>query len=123
MELPNKVTCKRLNSDLRVEANAGRKYNTLLLIIWLFVYAAFEKQSVLFALNVSDIVLIKMWYHDIGCEQAANKPILKTVIQLAWVEFLVVWLSLLFAEAFGKLRTGYQRRHQKPEARKETLLG
>ncbi|XP_040370633.1 protein ROOT HAIR DEFECTIVE 3 homolog 1-like isoform X2 [Rosa chinensis] len=85
------------------------------------------------------------WYHDIGCEQAANKPILKTVIQvmvrlvsprkptlmfiichktrLAWVEFLVVWLSLLFAEAFGKLRTGYQRRHQKPEARKETLLG
>ncbi|GJW89706.1 root hair defective 3-like protein [Tanacetum coccineum] len=38
---------------------------------------AFEKQSALFALAVSDIVLINMWCHDIGREQAANKPLLK----------------------------------------------
>ncbi|KAG9151012.1 hypothetical protein Leryth_003136, partial [Lithospermum erythrorhizon] len=41
----------------------------------------FEKQSALFALAVSDIVLINMWCHDIGREQAANKPLLKTVFQ------------------------------------------
>ncbi|KAJ0082460.1 hypothetical protein Patl1_11286 [Pistacia atlantica] len=43
---------------------------------------AFEKQSALFALAVSDIVLISMWCHDIGREQAANKPLLKTVFQV-----------------------------------------
>ncbi|KAH9327243.1 hypothetical protein KI387_007421, partial [Taxus chinensis] len=42
----------------------------------------FEKQSALFALAVSDIVLINMWCHDIGREQAANKPLLKTVFQV-----------------------------------------
>ncbi|KVH94233.1 Root hair defective 3 GTP-binding, partial [Cynara cardunculus var. scolymus] len=41
---------------------------------------AFEKQSALFALAVSDIVLINMWCHDIGREHAANKPLLKTVM-------------------------------------------
>uniref|UniRef100_A0A9I9DKB9 GB1/RHD3-type G domain-containing protein n=1 Tax=Cucumis melo TaxID=3656 RepID=A0A9I9DKB9_CUCME len=40
----------------------------------------FEKQSALFALVVSDIVLINMWYHDIGREQVAIKPFLKTVM-------------------------------------------
>ncbi|XP_044348906.1 protein ROOT HAIR DEFECTIVE 3 isoform X1 [Triticum aestivum] len=44
---------------------------------------AFEKQSALFALAVSDIVLINMWCHDIGREQAANKPLLKTVFQVS----------------------------------------
>ncbi|KAH1091028.1 hypothetical protein J1N35_018285 [Gossypium stocksii] len=43
---------------------------------------AFEKQSALFALAVSDIVLINMWCHDIGREHAANKPLLKTVFQV-----------------------------------------
>ncbi|XP_054777349.1 protein ROOT HAIR DEFECTIVE 3 homolog 2 isoform X2 [Prosopis cineraria] len=42
---------------------------------------AFEKQSALFALAISDVVLINMWCHDIGREQAANKPLLKTVFQ------------------------------------------
>ncbi|KHN30045.1 Protein ROOT HAIR DEFECTIVE 3 like 1, partial [Glycine soja] len=42
----------------------------------------FEKQSALFALAISDIVLINMWCHDIGREQAANKPLLKTVFQV-----------------------------------------
>ncbi|WJX23181.1 hypothetical protein P8452_12411 [Trifolium repens] len=41
----------------------------------------FEKQSALFALAVSDIVLINMWSHDIGREQAACKPLLRTVFQ------------------------------------------
>lgn len=80
---------------------------------------AFEKQSALFALAVSDIVLINMyvfclakvfhslrtcfecflplscsnrlkyfprrWCHDIGREQAANKPLLKTVFQVIYM--------------------------------------
>ncbi|XP_021827163.1 protein ROOT HAIR DEFECTIVE 3-like, partial [Prunus avium] len=41
----------------------------------------FEKQSTLFALAVSDVVLINMWCQDIGREQASNKPLLKTVFQ------------------------------------------
>ncbi|KAL3532490.1 hypothetical protein ACH5RR_006011, partial [Cinchona calisaya] len=36
-------------------------------------------QSALFSPVVSDIVLINMWFHDIGRQQAANKPLLKTV--------------------------------------------
>ncbi|GKD89013.1 protein root hair defective 3, partial [Tanacetum coccineum] len=32
----------------------------------------FEKQSALFALAVSDIVLINMWCHDIGRELQTN---------------------------------------------------
>ncbi|XP_077227328.1 protein ROOT HAIR DEFECTIVE 3-like [Tasmannia lanceolata] len=42
----------------------------------------FEKQSALFALATADILLINMWCHDIGREQAANKPLLKTVFQV-----------------------------------------
>ncbi|BFG24281.1 hypothetical protein CerSpe_105530 [Prunus speciosa] len=44
----------------------------------------FEKQSTLFALAVSDVVLINIilrWCQDIGREQASNKPLLKTVFQ------------------------------------------
>ncbi|CAK7336941.1 unnamed protein product [Dovyalis caffra] len=43
---------------------------------------AFEKQSALFALATADIVLINMWFHDIGREKAANYPLLKTVFQV-----------------------------------------
>ncbi|TVU25032.1 hypothetical protein EJB05_27508, partial [Eragrostis curvula] len=43
---------------------------------------AFEKQSALFALAVSDIVLINLWCHDIGREHAANRPLLRTVLQV-----------------------------------------
>ncbi|XP_020105607.1 protein ROOT HAIR DEFECTIVE 3-like [Ananas comosus] len=56
---------------------------------------AFEKQSALFALAVSDIVLINMWCHDIGREQAANKPLLKTVFQVM-IPCLVSANTLLF---------------------------
>ncbi|TQD98651.1 hypothetical protein C1H46_015708 [Malus baccata] len=42
----------------------------------------FEKQIALFALAVSDILLINMWYNDIGREQASGKPLLKTIFQV-----------------------------------------
>ncbi|KAE9594819.1 hypothetical protein Lal_00013300 [Lupinus albus] len=57
---------------------------------------AFEKQSALFALAVSDIVLINMWCHDIGREQAANKPLLKTVFQAMTRLFSPRKTTLLF---------------------------
>eukprot|EP00250_Pteridium_aquilinum_P020464 c24824_g1_i1 orf=337-2970(-) len=57
---------------------------------------AFEKQSSLFALAVSDIVLINMWCHDIGREQAANKPLLKTVFQVMMRLFTPRKSTLLF---------------------------
>ncbi|KAH7436829.1 hypothetical protein KP509_05G037600 [Ceratopteris richardii] len=56
----------------------------------------FEKQSALFALAVSDIVLINMWCHDIGREQAANKPLLKTVFQVMMRLFTPRKSTLLF---------------------------
>ncbi|CAL0301044.1 unnamed protein product [Lupinus luteus] len=56
----------------------------------------FEKQSALFALAVSDIVLINMWCHDIGREQAANKPLLKTVFQAMTRLFSPRKTTLLF---------------------------
>jgi hypothetical protein len=57
---------------------------------------AFERQSSLFALAVSDIVLINMWCHDIGREQAANKPLLKTVFQVMMRLFTPRKTTLLF---------------------------
>ncbi|XP_077210333.1 protein ROOT HAIR DEFECTIVE 3-like [Tasmannia lanceolata] len=57
---------------------------------------AFEKQSALFALAISDIVLINMWCHDIGREQAANKPLLKTVFQVMMHLFSPRKTTLLF---------------------------
>ncbi|KQK08393.1 protein ROOT HAIR DEFECTIVE 3 [Brachypodium distachyon] len=57
---------------------------------------AFEKQSALFALAVSDIVLINMWCHDIGREQAANKPLLKTVFQVMMRLFSPRKTTMLF---------------------------
>ncbi|KAF3486178.1 hypothetical protein F2Q69_00055300 [Brassica cretica] len=56
----------------------------------------FEKQSALFALAVADIVLINMWCHDIGREQAANKPLLKTVFQVMLRLFSPRKTTLLF---------------------------
>ncbi|CBI16767.3 unnamed protein product, partial [Vitis vinifera] len=57
---------------------------------------AFEKQSALFALAISDIVLINMWCHDIGREHAANKPLLKTVFQVMMRLFSPRKTTLLF---------------------------
>ncbi|CAM8957342.1 unnamed protein product [Rhodiola kirilowii] len=57
---------------------------------------AFEKQSALFALAVSDIMMINMWCHDIGREQAANKPLLKTVFQVMMRLFSPRKTTLMF---------------------------
>ncbi|XP_073109718.1 protein ROOT HAIR DEFECTIVE 3 isoform X2 [Elaeis guineensis] len=57
---------------------------------------AFEKQSALFALAISDIVLINMWCHDIGREHAANRPLLKTVFQVMMRLFSPRKTKLLF---------------------------
>ncbi|KAG0565256.1 hypothetical protein M758_8G171400 [Ceratodon purpureus] len=57
---------------------------------------AFEKQSALFSLAVADIVLINMWCHDIGREQASNKPLLKTVFQVMMRLFSPRKTTMLF---------------------------
>ncbi|KAL1551659.1 protein ROOT HAIR DEFECTIVE 3 1-like [Salvia divinorum] len=96
---------------------------------------AFEKQSSLFALAVSDIVLINMWCHDIGREQAANKPLLKTVFQVMMRLFSPRKTTLLFVIR-DKTRTPLENLEPvlrediqkiwdsvpKPEAHRETPL-
>ncbi|KAM7472585.1 hypothetical protein LguiA_010768 [Lonicera macranthoides] len=57
---------------------------------------AFEKQAALFALAISDIILINMWCHDIGREQAANKPLLRTVFEVMGKLFSFRKTTLLF---------------------------
>ncbi|MQM09539.1 hypothetical protein Taro_042408 [Colocasia esculenta] len=96
---------------------------------------AFEKQSALFALAVSDIVLINMWCHDLGREQAANKPLLKTVFQVMMRLFSPRKTTLLFIIR-DKTRTPLENLERllrediqkiwdsvpKPQAHKETPL-
>ncbi|CAH9087364.1 unnamed protein product [Cuscuta europaea] len=96
---------------------------------------AFEKQSALFALAVSDIVLINMWCHDIGREQAANKPLLKTVFQAMMRLFSPRKTTLIFVIR-DKTKTPFETLEPqlrediqkiwdsvaKPEAHKETPL-
>ncbi|KAM7257902.1 hypothetical protein ACFE04_013643 [Oxalis oulophora] len=96
---------------------------------------AFEKQSALFALAVADIVLINMWCHDIGREQAANKPLLKTVFQVMMRLFSPRKTTLLFVIR-DKTRTPLEHLEpvlrediqkiwdgvRKPEAHKNTPL-
>lgn len=95
----------------------------------------FEKQSALFALAVSDIVLINMWCHDIGREQAANKPLLKTVFQVMMRLFSPRKTTLMFVIR-DKTRTPLEHLEPvlrediqkiwdavpKPQAHKETPL-
>ncbi|KAI6671779.1 hypothetical protein NL676_006664 [Syzygium grande] len=96
---------------------------------------AFEKQSALFALAVSDIVLINMWCHDIGRKQAANKPLLKTVFQVMMRLFSPRRTTLLFVirdktrtpprYLENRLREFVQKiwdEVPKPQAHKETPL-
>ncbi|KAG2658544.1 hypothetical protein PVAP13_1KG302010 [Panicum virgatum] len=80
---------------------------------------AFEKQSALFALAVSDIVLINMWCHDIGREQAANKPLLKTVFQVMMRLFSPRKTTLLFVI---RDKSKIWDAVPKPHAHKETPL-
>ncbi|XP_072996671.1 protein ROOT HAIR DEFECTIVE 3-like isoform X2 [Typha latifolia] len=41
----------------------------------------FEKQNALFALTVSDVILVNMWLHDIGRQQGGNIPLLTLILQ------------------------------------------
>ena len=43
---------------------------------------SFERQSALFALAVSDCLLVNMWAKDVGREAGAGKPLLKTIFQV-----------------------------------------
>ncbi|KAG4945120.1 hypothetical protein JHK87_041127 [Glycine soja] len=79
----------------------------------------FEKQSALFALAISDIVLINMWCHDIGREQAANKPLLKTVFQVMMRLFSPRKTTMLFVI---RDKTKIWDSVPKPDAHKETPL-
>ncbi|KAG1660222.1 hypothetical protein FOA52_005092 [Chlamydomonas sp. UWO 241] len=42
----------------------------------------FERQSALFALANADVLLVNIWCHDVGREQGAGKPLLKTIFQV-----------------------------------------
>ncbi|OMO58948.1 Root hair defective 3 GTP-binding protein [Corchorus capsularis] len=57
---------------------------------------AFEKQSALSALAISDIVMINMWCHDVGREQGACKPLLRTVFEVMKRIFSARKITLLF---------------------------
>ncbi|KAF8011591.1 hypothetical protein BT93_J2009 [Corymbia citriodora subsp. variegata] len=95
----------------------------------------FEKQIALFALAVSDIVLINMWCHDIGRIQAANMSLLKTLFQVIMRLFSPRKTTLLFVIR-DKQRTSLEYlesllreavqeiwdRLPKPQAHKETPL-
>ncbi len=43
---------------------------------------SFERQSALFAMAISDVLMINIWHHDIGREQGAGKPMMRTVLQV-----------------------------------------
>ncbi len=43
---------------------------------------SFERQSALFALATSDILMVNMWAKDVGRETGAGKPLLKTIFQV-----------------------------------------
>ena len=43
---------------------------------------SFERQSALFALANSDVVIVNLWCHDVGREHGAGKPLLRTVLQV-----------------------------------------
>lgn len=43
---------------------------------------SFERQSALFALAISDILLVNMWAKDVGREAGAGKPLLRTIFQV-----------------------------------------
>ncbi|CAN1810160.1 Protein ROOT HAIR DEFECTIVE 3 homolog 2 [Linum perenne] len=79
----------------------------------------FEKQSALFALAVADIVIINMWCHDIGREQAANKPLLKTVFQVMMRLFSPRKTTMLFVI---RDKTKIWDSVPKPQAHEDTPL-
>ncbi|XP_021819649.1 protein ROOT HAIR DEFECTIVE 3 homolog 2-like [Prunus avium] len=96
---------------------------------------AFEKQSALFALAISDVVIINMWCTDIGRENAANKPLLRTVFEVMMRIFSPHKRTLLFVirdkseTPFELLKNNLEKdMHKiwdgvpKPQAHESTLL-
>ncbi|URD87642.1 GTP-binding protein that may be involved in cell development (By similarity) [Musa troglodytarum] len=74
---------------------------------------------------VSDIVLINMWCHDIGREQAANKPLLKTVFQYVLAIDILFHERTLLESLEPILREDIQKiwdNVPKPQAHRETPL-
>ncbi|XP_008225776.1 PREDICTED: protein ROOT HAIR DEFECTIVE 3 homolog 2-like [Prunus mume] len=96
----------------------------------------FEKQSALFALAISDIVLINMWCNDVGREHAANKPLLRTVFEMMMRIFSPRKRTLLFVIRDTSLKTPFEKLEfilrediqkiwdavARPQAHKSTLL-
>ncbi|KAI3949010.1 hypothetical protein MKW98_021616 [Papaver atlanticum] len=79
----------------------------------------FGKQRALFALAMSDTVLINMWCHDIGRFQAANVTLLETVFQVIMRVSSHRKMTLLFIiQDIQKIWDGVP----KPEAHKDTPL-
>ncbi|ACO66003.1 predicted protein [Micromonas commoda] len=56
----------------------------------------FEKQSSLFAMATADTLLVNIWCHDIGRENASGKPLLKTIFQVILKIFNPKKTTLLF---------------------------
>jgi len=56
----------------------------------------FEKQSSLFAMAAADTLLVNIWCHDIGRENASGKPLLKTIFQVILKIFNPKKTTLLF---------------------------
>jgi hypothetical protein len=56
----------------------------------------FEKQIALFALAVTDILLINLWYNDIGREKAAGKPLLRAIFDVMRRIFGARKMTLMF---------------------------
>lgn len=44
--------------------------------------ALFERKAALFALSLSEVVMVNMWQHDIGRYQGSSIPLLKTVFEV-----------------------------------------
>ncbi len=60
----------------------------------------FERQVALFALAVADVLLVNIWCHDIGREQASGKPLMKTIFQVwcmlrNWVAAMLRWEAVI----------------------------
>ena len=53
---------------------------------------SFERQSSLFALAITDILVVNMWAKDIGREAGAGKPLLKTIFQVCTALSIAVTL-------------------------------
>lgn len=54
---------------------------------------SFERQSSLFALAISDILVVNMWAKDVGREAGAGKPLLKTIFQVNLNAFAFILLG------------------------------